>query len=156
MQVWRLSKARYAKAAFTGEGARILGGRWNSVGVPMVYASLSLSLAVLEVFVHMNARAAPGDFVSTKANLGIDEAAVERVNIASLPKDWRRLDHPALQSLGDEWIRTQRSLVLLVPSVVIDGEWNTLINPAHPSAASIALEDPIHFNFDERLFLPRT
>ena len=156
MKVWRLSKARYARAAFTGEGARIFGGRWNSVGIPMVYASASLSLAVLEVFVHLTVRAAPNDFVSVCAKLAVDETAMERVDTATLPGDWRRLNHPALQAIGDKWAREGRSLVLLVPSVVVAGEWNALINPQHADAVNIMIEEPKPFQFDERLFSART
>jgi RES domain-containing protein len=151
-KAWRLSKLRYADAALHGEGARVLGGRWNSVGVPMVYASLSLSLAVLEVFVHMTAPAEPDDYVYVAVNLGVEESEAERVRLAQLPRDWRRIDHPKLQMLGDEWAHSMRSLVLLVPSVVVEGEWNALINPLHPDAARMVIEKPHPFQFDERMF----
>jgi len=152
LRVWRLSKRRYAEAAFTGEGARILGGRWNSVDVPVVYASLSLSLAVLEVFVHMPAPAQPGDYVYVTVDLGVPESKVERINMDRLPRNWKRVDHPALQAFGDEWVRSRRSLALLVPSVVVEGEWNAVINPLHPDAAGMVIEEPKPFQFDERLF----
>jgi RES domain-containing protein len=152
LKAWRLSKQRYAERAFSGEGARILGGRWNSVGVPVVYTSLSLSLAVLEVFVHMTASAEPEDYVYVAADLGVDELKAERIRMDRLPDDWKRLNHPALQALGDEWSSSMRSLILLVPSVVVEGEWNALINPLHPDAVGIVIEKPKPFHFDERLF----
>jgi RES domain-containing protein len=152
LKAWRLSKTRYAEAAFTGEGARVLGGRWNSVGVPMVYASLSLSLAVLEILVHMTAVAGADDYVYVVADFGIEMSNVERVDIDRLPLDWRRLDHPALHAIGDEWARSMRSLVLLVPSVVVDGEWNAVINPLHPDAPRMTIAKPKVFQFDARLF----
>ena len=34
---WRLVRQRHAATAFSGEGARIFEGRWNSAGVPVVY-----------------------------------------------------------------------------------------------------------------------
>lgn len=49
--VWRLLTARFADTAFTGEGARLYGGRWNRKGVPMVYTAGSQSLATLEMLV---------------------------------------------------------------------------------------------------------
>jgi RES domain-containing protein len=152
LKAWRLSKLRYADMALSGEGARFLGGRWNSIGVPVVYASLSLSLAVLEVFVHMTAPAEPDDYVSVMVNLGVEESEAERVNLVQLPHDWRRINHPELQALGDEWARSMRSLVLRVPSVVVEGEWNALINPLHPDAAGMVIEKPRAFQFDERMF----
>jgi RES domain-containing protein len=152
LKAWRLSKKRYAEAAFSGEGARVLGGRWNSIGVPVVYASLSLSLAVLEVFVHMTAPAEPGDYVYLAVNLGIGESKAERVDLNKLPNDWKLVNNQSLQALGDDWARSMRSLVLLVPSVVIEGEWNALINPLHPDAVGMIVEKPKGFQFDQRMF----
>lgn len=155
LKAWRLSKTRYAEAAFTGEGSRVLGGRWNSVGVPVVYASASLSLAVLEVFVHMTSIAGADDYVSVAVDIGIEESQAERVEAASLPGDWRQLDHPVLQRLGDDWMKSRRSLALLVPSVVVDGEWNVVINPLHPDARAIKVTGPKAFHFDTRMFRVR-
>jgi RES domain-containing protein len=152
LKVWRLSKRQYADAAFTGQGPRLYGGRWNPVGVPVVYTSLSLSLAVLEVFVHMIGPAKPDDYVSVAVDLGIEESKADRINEDQLPDDWRRVDHPALMSMGAEWAKSMRSLVLLVPSVIIDGEWNAVINPLHPDAERIAVEKPKPFHFDARMF----
>jgi RES domain-containing protein len=152
LKVWRLSKLRYAEAAWTGEGARLLGGRWNPPGIPLVYTSLSLSLAVLEVLVHLPARTQPEDWVSVSAELDASEPDADRVDVSLLPHDWRRVDHPALQRIGEEWVRSRRSLLLLVPSVIVDGELNALVNPTHPSAASIRIGKPKPFHFDDRLF----
>lgn len=152
LKAWRLSRQVYADRALTGEGTRLFGGRWNPVGVPVVYASLSLSLAVLEVFVHMTVRADPEDYVSVALDLGMEESKADRVNANDLPEDWRQVDHPALRAIGAEWARSMRSLVLLVPSVVVEGEWNALINPLHPDAARIAIAQPKPFRFDARMF----
>jgi RES domain-containing protein len=132
-----------------------MGGRWNPVGTPVVYASTSLSLAVLEVFVHMTARAGPEDYVSVSVNFGVQEPEIERVNPADLPDDWRRTNHPMLQALGASWATSKRSPLLLVPSVIVEGEWNVLINPLHPTVAAMTIETPKPFHFDERLFKAR-
>ncbi len=50
---WRIVKAKRAKTAFSGEGARVYEGRWNSAGVAMVYCSEHLSLAALEILAHI-------------------------------------------------------------------------------------------------------
>jgi RES domain-containing protein len=152
LKVWRLSKKRYAEAAFTGRGPEIFGGRWNPVGVPVVYSSLSLSLAVLEVFVHMTAEDDPEEYVSVEVDVGINESASERVDVSRLPNDWRQVQHPALQRLGAEWAQSMRSLVLLVPSVVVEGEWNAVINPRHRDAKKMVMQTPRPFRFDERMF----
>jgi RES domain-containing protein len=155
MRVWRICKARYAAAAYSGEGARLFSGRWNTAGVPMVYSSLSLSLAAIEVFVHLEPVAAPDDLVSVAAELPINEADAERVPRKKLPADWRRVDHPTLQRMGTEWARSRRSLVLLVPSVAVEGEWNGLVNPEHPEANEIRVEAAKPFLFDARMFQGR-
>jgi RES domain-containing protein len=151
MQVWRICDARHAATAFSGEGARLYSGRWNPAGVSMVYASTSLALAAVEVFVHLEPRDTPREWVSMEAELPV-EAACERVELSALPKDWKRERHPALMRLGEEWARSRRSLALLVPSVVIAGDWNVLVNPEHPDARKIRLAKPVAFWFDERMF----
>ncbi|HTH19992.1 MAG TPA: RES domain-containing protein, partial [Candidatus Udaeobacter sp.] len=50
---WRIVRAARANSAFTGEGARIYGGRWNSRGTAVIYVSEHESLAALELLVHL-------------------------------------------------------------------------------------------------------
>jgi RES domain-containing protein len=157
MKVWRISKRRHAATAFSGEGPRLAAGRWNPAGVPMVYTSSSLSLAVVEVFVHLDAAESP-DFVSIEAELPLDKEEVEAAQKAiraKLPEDWREVGHPLLRQFGADWIASGRLLAMPVPSAVVDGEWNVLINPAHPDFAKIKLEAPKPFQFDHRMFQPR-
>jgi RES domain-containing protein len=157
MKVWRVSKRRHAATAFSGEGARLVAGRWNPAGILMVYTSSSLSLAALEVFVHLDAEDEP-DLVSIEAEVSLGEADAEaqkRELLSVLPPDWRRVRHPALRLMGQQWIASGRSLAMMVPSAVIDGEWNVLLNPAHPDAARIKLAEPKPFQFDSRMFRAR-
>src|SRR5437016_14593522 len=49
---WRIVRAARIDTAFTGEGSRLYGGRWNSRGTPVVYVSEHESHAVLEICVH--------------------------------------------------------------------------------------------------------
>jgi RES domain-containing protein len=152
MKVWRICKAEYSSTAFSGEGARLYAARWNPEGVAMVYTSPTLPLAAMEVFVHLEPLAEPGDLVSIAAELPLDEDECERLALASLPADWRRERHPVLRAIGAAWAQSQRSLVLLVPSVVFEGEWNALVNPAHPDATKIKVAAAKPFRFDERMF----
>jgi len=158
MRVWRICKQRHVATAFSGEGARLFAARWNSVGTPLVYTSLSLSLAVVEVFVHIKKGQAPDDLMSIEASLPVDETRIEEeksMMLSRLPPDWRREGHPVLQKIGDEWVASKRSLALPVPSVVVDGEWNVLVNPEHPDAARIKVDTAKPFHFDTRMFQGR-
>jgi len=155
MRVWRICRDRHVTAAFSGEGARRFGARWNGAGVPMVYTSLSLSLAVVETFVHLEVAGEPDDLVSLEVELPGDEMGAERVAIRNLPADWRMVNHPALRIIGAEWAESRRSLVLLVPSVAVGGEWNALVNPEHADAGRIKIIETKPFRFDARMFQAR-
>jgi RES domain-containing protein len=158
MQVWRICLKRFAEAAFLGEGARLYSGRWNPAGVPMVYTSTSLSLAAMEFFVHIEIGTEPANLVSVSAELPVDESELRQRGeelTANLPEDWRRLDHPALRQMGPDWVASGSSLAMMVPSVVIEGEWNILINPNHPDVSRIKRAEPKPFHFDARMFRMR-
>jgi len=146
----RIVKARYASGAFDGEGARIAGGRWNSPGVAMVYTSETTALAALELLVHLGRSRSLADYVVFGCTF--DDALVLDLPVNDLPRNWRTYPAPpALQEVGDEWIRHGRSAVLRVPSVIVGGEFNFLLNPAHPDFAGIRISDPQRFDLDLRL-----
>jgi RES domain-containing protein len=146
---WRIVKAPHADRAFTGEGAWRTGGRWNSPGVPMVYASEHKSLAVLEILVHLD----PQDASHYRTfRIAFDEALVERLPIERLPPGWREeMPARAARQMGDAWARENRSAVLAVPSVLIPEELNFLLNPRHPDFTKIKIEKPTDYTFDPRL-----
>lgn len=152
LSLWRISKRRYADTAFNGEGARRVGGRWNTRGQGMVYTSGTLSLAALEVFVHMEVE----DMTTMLAYIRVDvptEVKIEYLEVAQLPPDWRNIPAPAvLAAIGDNWFKVGATAILAVPSVVIPLELNYLINPSHPDFAKLALELPQPFELDPRLW----
>jgi RES domain-containing protein len=150
MLVWRLCRAVHAAGAFSGEGARRYGGRWNSRGVPMVYCSSSLALAAIELFVHLDPTQAPSDLVAISATMPEGEPA-RAVAQEELPQDWWA-DSAATRGLGDAWIGDGSSLALRVPSVPIRSEWNVLVNPLHPRMAELRIDPPQPFVFDARMF----
>lgn len=149
LTVWRLVTARFAEAAFTGEGARLYGGRWNRKGVPMVYTAGSQSLAMLEMLVQdepLRAR-----YVMIPATLPAN-LKIERIVPAQLPANWRdAAARQELQALGSDWIKRRSSAVLIVPSVVIPAETNYLLNPLHPAISRIRIGQPEGFVTDLRL-----
>ncbi len=146
-QAWRIVKEKHAATAFNGEGARLYGGRWNSAGTSVVYASGSKALATLESLVHLNP---PVFFKYVVVPVEFDEALVEEA--ATLPANWRDQPAPAsTKAIGDLWVKQTRSAVLELPSVIIPGEANFLLNPAHPDFKKIAIGKPEPFSFDSRL-----
>ena len=149
MRIWRIARPVWPPLA--GEGARRRGGRWNSPGNPVVYASERLSLAVLEVLVHVEADTVPPDLVSYEIDLP-DDVPRETVNHHSLPAEWQdKPSHSASRALGDAWLMRADSVALLVPSAVVPGEVNVLLNPRHPGAAVITVVRALPFRFDLRL-----
>jgi len=147
--VWRLLTTRFADSAFSGEGARLYGGRWNRKGVPMVYTAGSQSLAMLELLVQdepLRAR-----YVMIPATLSRN-LKIERIAPDQLPADWRDLAlREQLQAIGTEWAKRRSSAVLAVPSAVIPSETNYLLNPLHPSFAKIEIGEPQDFVTDLRM-----
>ena len=152
MTGWRIVPADKAAVAFDGEGARIYGGRWNPVGVPMVYASEHESLAALEVRVHIDKTSMRKLYKSFAFHF--EEGLLEVFPTSGLPQDWKQEPPPSsLQSTGGDWVRSRRSVILAVPSVIIPGERNYLINPRHPDFSKLRIDRARDFAFDRRLFV---
>ncbi len=151
MRFWRICRQRYAAEAATGEGARLYGGRWNSRGVRVVYASTSLALAAIETFVNLEPNLRPADLITIEGNIP-EEVEVAQLDPKLLPAHWYASRDESLRRFGDEWIRRGETVGLLVPSAAIRGEWNLLLNPAHPSFARIEFRGPAPFEFDARMF----
>ena len=148
-EAWRIIKEKHAATAFSGEGARLFGGRWNSRGVPVVYTSSTYSLAALESLVHLNP-SVPFNYVASRIKL--DPALLETIPPKALPPDWREEPPPpSSKAVGDAWVREARSAVLALPSVIIPGESNYLLNPAHPDFSKVSIGKPEAFVFDPRL-----
>ncbi len=144
ISAWRIVKRRFANAAFTGEGARLYGGRWNSPGVAVVYTAESQSLAALEMLVHLDSSELLGRYVVIEVRF--EESLIAKIDRSRLPRKWRTEPSPLrLREIGDEWARTERSAVLQVPSVVIPAERNFLLNPRQRDFARIRIGNPSHF-----------
>jgi len=147
-EAWRLVKAQHAATAFDGEGARLYGGRWNSMGVRVVYVSFSKSLAALEILVHLKLPVT-SKYVAIPVQFA--DVLVDVFPVKKLPVGWNAEPPPAAaQQIGDRWVKEERSAILALPSV-ITGETNYLLNPAHPDFKRIAIGSPEPFSFDPRL-----
>ena len=147
---WRIVKEKHAKTAFSGEGARIFEGRWNSGGVRMVYCSEHLSLAALEILVHTQPVMIRDKFRVFR--VAWDEAIMTTIDLKKLPRCWNA-QPPSLVSknIGDEWVHSGRSAVLVVPSVIVPLEKTFLLNPKHRDFRKIKIKDTGSFYLDPRL-----
>ena len=131
---WRIVSRKHAATPFDGEGARRIGGRWNSPGVAVVYTSDSHALALLEVMVHVQSYKQLENRIAIPVRFNEDD--VEVLSEADVPSDWLTSPPPrSAQEVGDAWAREQRSLVLKVPSVVSPHDFNYIVNPEHPRFA---------------------
>jgi RES domain-containing protein len=129
LTAWRVADAKYTVAPydpFDGQGAKLFGGRWNSAGVAAVYATWSVSLAVLESLVHARK-------LDSLLGLRIASLTISEADVSDAPA-WRGSPLPLAESraIGDAWIAAKTTPVLRLPSVVIPQEFNYLMNPEHP------------------------
>lgn len=149
---YRICKTKYAETWFDGEGAFRFGGRWNSRGTRIFYTAGSLSLAALEILVHLNDEEILLSYSFAAAEF--DESLVLPVEeFRALPENWSASPPPLeIQRIGDEWASAQASVVLKVPTSVLPVEFNYLINVEHPEFSKVQLGKPQTFTFDERLY----
>lgn len=151
MIVYRLSRKKYAKE-LTGKGAALSGNRWNSKGVEIIYTSDSRALAMAEVAVHLTLATIPKDFVLLEILIP-DVIEILELENKQLPKQWNSFPHyHETQILGDNFIREQKYAVMRVPSAVVQGDFNFLINPHHPKFSAVKILAEFPFLFDQRLF----
>ena len=151
MRVFRICQARHAGGAFTGDGAVLYPGRWHRRGIRVVYASESRALAALEQLVHLHRTRLPDDFVCFTVEIPY-ELAIREVPVGALPLEWRRHPSPPdLQEIGSSWVSDGDSVCLKVPSAVVPGEYNVLLNPRHADFSKLVIGAAERFAFDERL-----
>jgi RES domain-containing protein len=152
MIVFRLSKSTYT-ADLSGKGAEMSGGRWNSKGTAMVYTSQSKALCTVEIAVHTPLGNLPLDYTLVTISIP-DELTIQEITPDQLPINWNALAHiHTTQLIGDQFIKSAIHPLLKVPSAVIQGEYNYLINPRHPESRKISIQKNEPFNFDSRLFV---
>ena len=146
---WRITKQKHARSAFSGEGARLYGGRWNSPGTAVIYTAQSQSLAVLEVLVHLDSPELLKKYLLFE--VAIEPVYVDECDPSDLPRNWKANPVPAkVQAIGDDWVASGRSAVLRVPSVLVPAESSFLLNPRHPDFGKLRIGKAFPFQFDPR------
>ncbi len=152
---WRIATdtPHYTADDLSGAGAKATGGRWNRSGTPMLYAASSIALACLETLVHLGAGGLPLNRYLVRIDIPEDLWARARaMTAATAPVGWDAIPagRTSLET-GEEWVGTQASALLLVPSIVVPEEQNVLINPAHPDAAQLVCAKLRRWQYDARL-----
>lgn len=151
--IWRLTRKKYADEAFTGEGARRFGGRFNSPGTRAVYAAESLALALVEALVGLTDYEDLYRYVFLRVELDGDH--VEALPRGELPDGWdARPPTAASRQVGNAWLSEGHPLALRVPSVVVPYSYNYMLNPEHPSFSEIEVHDAEELPVDPRLVGP--
>lgn len=150
MVVYRIASSSYIRD-LTGTGAKRYGGRWNPKGIAVLYTSAHRSLAILELLVNANAQSLPDDLSMLSLELPRLQH-VSEITEDDLPDNWR--NSPAPYRLGEpgwEWVTSNSSLTLKVPSAVVPEEQNILVNPKHPDFTQLSIQSVSSFSLDSRL-----
>jgi RES domain-containing protein len=151
MRVFRLVRKKYG-IELSGKGAALSGNRWNSKGTELIYCADSRALAMAEVAVHLSLSILPKDYVMVEIEIP------STISIATLAKDdlpanWSSFPHVLdTQQIGDAFVANRKDCILKVPSAVVPGDFNFLINPHHPDFSAIRIVGQEDFPFDSRLF----
>lgn len=149
MILYRICKEKHCNDL--AKGAELVGGRWNSKGIAVIYASENIALCTAEVAVHVPLGIMPEDYVLV--TISVAENSVWELNEQDLPADWFIFPHPSsTQEIGNAFVSDGKYFMLKVPSAVVPGEFNYIINPAHPEAKSLRVQEVRPYRFDKRLF----
>ncbi len=151
MRIYRLCRRPFSRQPLDGRGGLFAPGRWHTPRRLVCYASDSLALASLEVFVHCDPDLLPTDLVAVEIDFPA-RTKVDEFRADDLPRAWRRYPAPvSLQRLGNIWLDRGSACILRVPSALVPSESNFLINPAHPDIRKLRVLRKAPFRFDTRL-----
>ncbi len=151
MIVYRLCKSAW-KQDLSGQGAKITGGRWNSKGVAVVYTSSSRALCVTEIAVHTPLGCLPEDYYLIEIQIP-ENNSIKEIQASDLPRNWQSFEkRQTTQQIGNSFIHQGKELILKVPSAVVQGDFNYLINPTHKDIKNVSINKIEAFGFDVRLF----
>lgn len=150
MIIYRLAVQQFADD-LSGTGAKLMGGRWNAPGLPVLYTTENISLAALEILVNAGREYIPPTYRLLKL-LVPDTVEYSSISKDKLKKQWKD-DFEYTQWIGSEFLKQNKNLVIKVPSAVVDEEHNFLFNPGHSDFKKLKIVTISHFQFDKRLHL---
>ncbi len=147
MILWRVSN----HTTLDGRGGLRASARWHTRGSRIVYCAENPATALLEILVHseIDIDDMPVSFRYLEIEAPNDASVVERDG-DTLPPRWRE-NRETTRQLGDEWLRSGRTALLRVPSVIVPKTWNVLMNPGHPECSHIRIAQVHEQPIDPRL-----
>jgi len=149
MILYRITREKHAHD-LSGKGGILSSARWHD-HIPVVYSSVNSSTAILEVLVHLQPEEIHNDLVIMSIFVP-GTASSEELDIAELPVGWDSYPAPViLKRIGNTWLTSKSALLLYIPSVIDPLAKNVLINPMHPDASMLKIDDVQPFTFDKRL-----
>jgi RES domain-containing protein len=149
MEVYHLGKTKFAKQ-LNGEGARWHGGRWNMIGTPCIYTSETKALSILEHSANVPLEEMPFSLSITVYT--IPEKSWKEFSADELPANWSQI--PASQETkewGSQYLQEAKLLALKLPSVIINSEFNFVLNPLHSDFNKVRIKEVHSFTFDTRI-----
>lgn len=147
MITYRLASENYA-LDLSGEGAALYGGRWNPVGLKTLYSAQHISLAILEILVRTVNGVHPLDYYLII--LEMPDNSIVKIDSSSLKNNWK-VNIEYSQWIGEEFLKEKKSLVLQVPSAIVERENNFVINPFHKDFKKVRIIGYEPLMLDERL-----
>lgn len=150
MIVYRICKQDFARD-LSGKGAEKAGGRWNKRGTAVLYTCPGIALCTTEVAVHLPLGILPDNYALV--SIEIPDGEMLKIEEDLLPYEWDTFPyHEYTQRLGSLFVSEARFLCMRVPSAVVPGEYNIIINPAHAQARKVHIKEVKPYRFDKRLF----
>lgn len=148
MLIYRISSSKYIED-LSGAGAKQYGGRWNNKGTAVVYLAESRAMAVMEVLVHLSPEQVDRSFVL--ATFDVPDDKIFDISTFNLPRHCRGPQTAnELKKIGDKFVSDGIYLLMKVPSIILEEEFNFIINPNHPDSKKIKLLNRRDFVFDKR------
>jgi RES domain-containing protein len=144
---WRISNY----ADLSGKGGRLTPGRWHTMGKPIVYLSDSPANSMLERIVHLQDGSGKLPQVYDLLRILAPEGIATHDPLPLAASTWKQ-DVASTQRLGDAWLASLETAIARVPSAIVPYTWNYLLNPLHPEAKQVKIEEVIRERFDNRLF----
>jgi len=140
LTLYRVNHKKYI-SDISGYGAKVNGGRWNHLGIPVIYTAANISLAILESSILISKKYWKKKYSYLSITVPKD-TKIQTVMLKELKKGWR--DHPpsdVTKDIGYKWFHSKIA-ILKVPSVVVPDESNYIVNPDHKDFKNFKISKP--------------